>query len=574
MDRKDTAPKEGEGKGAATDADAATVAPVEGEDRREPPAAGAEDDGTAAGADNGVDGSDANGGAAADTPATPAVDDFVQAFGDAAARLRGDTSSKDGTSPTSASSSSASSSGEGTSSSGSPSRSDGAGSGSGSGSGSTDSGGASDVAAGVNALYETVRDYRPQDLDAVQAHVSPEAVDAMKRTVMGVLGTLPTDAYSVEIRTAQRGLARLLYSSLCTGFAFRTIEFRLSLASAWASTSVTAPPVAGGEGGDSDGDDAAAAAASSGAESSSPPATASSARAAAADAASAAESTAVPPAGASSVGLPPPSVPAPAVPPVASSSPLVSGLGATEAPSPVDDLSAETPFAGEDGGSADEEPDVPDYMAKVPSRGRVDPPSVTTAGAAADTTTTAAGREAYIARLEAEVASLRAALGGTGAGGAAASGAGGAAGSPDMGGGGDSPDGSLGGGRASGSGGAAGGAPAPPPGSNGLAGGRNALLEYLTLLPPDRVAALHGAIEPVAVDAMRRVVRRLVGTLPSMAMTTSYSANRDFFASLVLWCLMVGYVLRDREKRMELEGAFRSSTRDGGVGGGSAGGKA
>lgn len=542
MDRKGVAPKEGEGEGTAADADAATVTPVEGEDRREPPAAGAEDDGTAADKNSDVDGSDANGDAAADTPATPAVDDFVQAFGDAAARLRGDTGSKDGTSPTSASSSSASSSGQGTMSSGSPPRSDGAGSGSGGGSGRTDGTAASDVAAGVNALYETVRDYRPQDLDAVQAHVSPEAVDAMKRTVMGVLGTLPTDAYSVEIRTAQRGLARLLYSSLCTGFAFRTIEFRLSLASAWASTSVTAPPVAGGEGGDSGGDDAAAAAAaaSSGAESPSPPATASSARTAAADAAGAAESTAVPPAGTSSVGLPPPSVPAPAVPPVASSSPLVSGLGATEAPSPVDDLSAESPFAGDDGWSADEEPDVPDYMAKVPSRGRVDPPSVTTAGAAADTTTTAAGREAYIARLEAEVASLRAALGGTGAGSAGASGAGGAAGSSGMGGGGESPDGSLGAGRVSGGGAAAGGAPAPPPGSSGLAGGRNALLEYLTLLPPDRVAALHDAIEPVAVDAMRRVVRRLVGTLPSLAMTTSYSANRDFFASLVLWCLMVG----------------------------------
>lgn len=546
---------------------------------------GADDDVTVA-ADGGSHGADASGAAAVDAPGTPAVDDFLQAFGDAAARLRGDTGSKDGSSPTSSSSSSTPSGGDGTSSSISSARSDGSGSGSGSGSSSKEGAAASDVAAGVNALYETVRDYRPQDLDAVQAHVSAEAADAMKRTMMGVLGTLPTDAYSVEIRTAQRGLARLLYSSLCTGFAFRTIEFRLSLASAWGATSVTAPSAAGGEGGDaggkgeSDGVDATAAAASagattsSGAESPSPPATASSARAAAAEEAGTAGAAASPSAGASPVGLPPPSVPAPPAPPVASSSPLVSGLGDTEAPSPVDDLSAETAFASEDSGSADEAaPDVPDYMAKVPSRGRVDPPSVTTAGAAVDTTTTAAGREAYIARLEAEVASLRAALGGTGVGGAAASGSGGAAGSSGMGGGGPS-DGSLGGRGGGSGGGAAGGASAPPPGSSGVAGGRNALLEYLTLLPPDRVAALHGAIEPVAVDAMRRVVRRLVGTLPSTAMTTSYSANRDFFASLVLWCLMVGYVLRDREKRMELEGAFRSSAQDGGVGGGSAGGKA
>jgi len=49
------------------------------------------------------------------------------------------------------------------------------------------------VAAEKSSLWNMIKDVEPLDLSVVERYVPPETVDAMKRTVSGILGLLPSD---------------------------------------------------------------------------------------------------------------------------------------------------------------------------------------------------------------------------------------------------------------------------------------------------------------------------------------------------------------------------------------------
>jgi hypothetical protein len=44
-----------------------------------------------------------------------------------------------------------------------------------------------------------IQDIEPLDLSVIQKDVAPETVDAMKRTISGMLGLLPSDQFCVIV---------------------------------------------------------------------------------------------------------------------------------------------------------------------------------------------------------------------------------------------------------------------------------------------------------------------------------------------------------------------------------------
>eukprot|EP00741_Cyanophora_paradoxa_P018748 tig00021094_g18097.t1 len=85
------------------------------------------------------------------------------------------------------------------------------------------------TASGPNLLFEQVRTMQPSDLKQLIATLSPEAADAMKKTILSMVGTLPSEHFVFQVSTNKENLKRLLFSAMMTGFSFRNAEIRVSL---------------------------------------------------------------------------------------------------------------------------------------------------------------------------------------------------------------------------------------------------------------------------------------------------------------------------------------------------------
>ncbi|KAL0356889.1 UNVERIFIED_CONTAM: hypothetical protein Scaly_1374600 [Sesamum calycinum] len=80
-----------------------------------------------------------------------------------------------------------------------------------------------------SVLFNLVRDIEPLDVSLLQKDVPPTTIDAMKRTISGMLGLLPSDQFQVMIEALWEPLSKLLVSSMMTGYTLRNAEYRLSL---------------------------------------------------------------------------------------------------------------------------------------------------------------------------------------------------------------------------------------------------------------------------------------------------------------------------------------------------------
>ncbi|WOK91652.1 hypothetical protein Cni_G00343 [Canna indica] len=78
-------------------------------------------------------------------------------------------------------------------------------------------------------LSNLVQDIEPLDLSLIQKDVPANTVDAMKRTISGMLGLLPSDQFHVLIEVLWEPLFKLLISSMKTGYTLRSAEYRLYL---------------------------------------------------------------------------------------------------------------------------------------------------------------------------------------------------------------------------------------------------------------------------------------------------------------------------------------------------------
>ncbi|KAG6762642.1 hypothetical protein POTOM_033156 [Populus tomentosa] len=80
-----------------------------------------------------------------------------------------------------------------------------------------------------SVLSDLIQEIEPLDVSLIQKDVSPTTLDAMKRTISGMLGLLPSDRFQVFIEAWWESLSKLLISSMMTGYTLRNAEYRLCL---------------------------------------------------------------------------------------------------------------------------------------------------------------------------------------------------------------------------------------------------------------------------------------------------------------------------------------------------------
>ena len=254
-------------------------------------------------------------------------------------------------------------------------------------------------------------------MDKLADSTTDNAADAFRRVVMGIFGTLPADSFDIAISTDRNGVARIMQSSMATGYALRNAEFRMMLNKSIGS------PLAG------------------------------------------------------------------------SSNPL-KGHGGHAVDTAESDATGHT-------GMPDLFASEPDYMKNVPKRGKVDVAKVTGQvnwwNMERDSKEEMAASD-YIAKLEAENELLRERLDAT----------------------------------------------IIHDGNN------NGLLEYMRTLSPEKISALQGSLGADAMDAFKRTIKSVLGELSSSKVQITVSTSRDYLAQLAFWCLLVGYHVRNLEKRIEM----------------------
>lgn len=67
-------------------------------------------------------------------------------------------------------------------------------------------------------LYNAATKIKPLDLTGLSEDVSVNSIDAMKRTISGMLGILPSFEFTMSIDMKKESLVKLMQSALMTGF--------------------------------------------------------------------------------------------------------------------------------------------------------------------------------------------------------------------------------------------------------------------------------------------------------------------------------------------------------------------
>ncbi|KAG9440225.1 hypothetical protein H6P81_020390 [Aristolochia fimbriata] len=80
-----------------------------------------------------------------------------------------------------------------------------------------------------SVLSNLIQEIEPLDVSVIQKDVPADTVDAIKRTISGMLGLLPSDHFHVSIEAFWEPLSKLLISSMMTGYTLRNAEYRLCL---------------------------------------------------------------------------------------------------------------------------------------------------------------------------------------------------------------------------------------------------------------------------------------------------------------------------------------------------------
>lgn len=80
-----------------------------------------------------------------------------------------------------------------------------------------------------SVLSNLIQEIEPLDVSHIQKDVPPTTIDAMKRTISGMLGLLPSDQFQVLIEALWEPISKLLISSMMTGYTLRNAEYRLCL---------------------------------------------------------------------------------------------------------------------------------------------------------------------------------------------------------------------------------------------------------------------------------------------------------------------------------------------------------
>ncbi|QUY41750.1 DUF760 domain-containing protein [Acaryochloris sp. 'Moss Beach'] len=81
----------------------------------------------------------------------------------------------------------------------------------------------------ANLLIKYLQNQPPEVLARVAKSVSPEIKQIISQNVQGLVGVLPSEAFSVQVVTDRDNLAGLLASAMMTGYFLRKMEQRMEL---------------------------------------------------------------------------------------------------------------------------------------------------------------------------------------------------------------------------------------------------------------------------------------------------------------------------------------------------------
>ncbi|XP_044465256.1 uncharacterized protein LOC123195545 [Mangifera indica] len=82
---------------------------------------------------------------------------------------------------------------------------------------------------GFRVIANMLKRIEPFDTSVISKGVSDAAKDSMKQTISTMLGLLPSDQFSINVRVSKQPLDSLLVSSIITGYTLWNAEYRISL---------------------------------------------------------------------------------------------------------------------------------------------------------------------------------------------------------------------------------------------------------------------------------------------------------------------------------------------------------
>ena len=101
---------------------------------------------------------------------------------------------------------------------------------------STNSLGADTEEQEINPLLNYLQLQPPEVLAQVAKSVTPEVKQVISHNIQGLLGMLPSEAFSVKITTDRENLAGMLASAMMTGYFLRQMEQRMEMDDVLAGT--------------------------------------------------------------------------------------------------------------------------------------------------------------------------------------------------------------------------------------------------------------------------------------------------------------------------------------------------
>lgn len=87
-----------------------------------------------------------------------------------------------------------------------------------------------------NTLVEYLQKQHPDTLERIAQSVTPEVREIITHNVYGLLGSLPSEAFNIQIVTDRQNLANLLASAMMTGYFLCQMEKRKDLDDSIADT--------------------------------------------------------------------------------------------------------------------------------------------------------------------------------------------------------------------------------------------------------------------------------------------------------------------------------------------------
>lgn len=76
-------------------------------------------------------------------------------------------------------------------------------------------------------LWQYVQSLSPETIAQLSKPESPEVFQVIERNIIGMLGSLPSEHFNVEISTSRENLGRLLASAMVSGYFLRNAEQRM-----------------------------------------------------------------------------------------------------------------------------------------------------------------------------------------------------------------------------------------------------------------------------------------------------------------------------------------------------------